>query len=99
MKLETSFKLFELKIKMRLWWMNHIVPNKKKILIGGAIFIVLAIVALSIYTYKSSHSRYFYIDMQGNKGVATNCRMIEEGLVCDRQYGGKIMVQQYWRGE
>lgn len=99
MKFETSLKLYEIKLKMRLFYMNKIKPRLKKIIIITSLILICAIVAIGIRFYINDHSRYFYIDYQGNKGVATWCGQTETGLVCDRIYGGKIIVTEYWKGK
>ena len=54
---------------------------------------------LIIYFNGIKHPRYFYIDMQGDKGVAIECKEDNGSLICNKEYGGKIIVQQYWKGE
>ena len=98
MRLETSLKLFGLKLKMRLFYMNYIKPRLKKIIITICAIVVCAGVGFGIYAYRRAHCRYFYIDYAGNKGVADWCGQTDTGLVCDRTYGGKVVVVQYWRG-
>lgn len=99
MKIETRLKLFEWRLKFQLLWMNKIRPNKKKIAIVGGIAVAGLAALIWFHNYGIDHSRYYYIDTQGNKGVATGCYSTDSALFCKRQYGGKIKVIEYWKGE
>jgi len=69
--------------------------NKKKILLIAGILVILLII---IIKDTKKPVVYYYIDWDNNRGVATQCwENKESGLFCDRGYGGKIAVKQYWR--
>lgn len=77
------------KTYLKLFWMNH----KRKVAAGAGLVILLA---GGIYLLLP-HKEYFYIDYEGNRGVAKICRATSAGLYCNREYGGNIMVQEYWQ--
>ena len=60
--------------------------------------LITALAAISIYVTAAHfiHKDYYYIDLNGNKGVAKKCWEQECGLFCDRLPNGIVQVQQYW---
>lgn len=52
-----------------------------------------------LMTRETSAAAYYYIDTRGNQGVASACWENNSGLVCERAYGGKIAVDEYWRSQ
>jgi len=80
-------------LKINLWWRN----NKKKIMCGGLIFLGLVLLGIGIWAYVYARPHYFYIDMEGNKGIAKWCKEVSAGLICQRDHGGKVLVSQYWK--
>lgn len=91
-------KLFKWQLKLKLFYINYIKPHKKKVILFTILAFVIMICGVGIYNHITDSRRFFYIDYEGNRGVSNWCRTIEAGLVCDRTYGGRIMVNQYWRG-
>lgn len=55
----------------------------------------MAVIATFVLVFTFPRKEYFYIDYEGNKGVAAECGKSNAGLWCDREFGGKIMVQEY----
>ena len=87
------------KLKLKLFFMNYIRPNKIKIAAALATLIaILAIVTASLH-YINSHRRFFYRDLNGNIGIAASCETLPQQLICDREYGGRVVVQSYWEGK
>ena len=75
-------------IIFRLWYY-------RKILIIAAIISLIIIIA-DIFLTRVTET-YYYIDFNGEVGVATECWEGGNGLICNRLYGGKQVVQQYWQ--
>lgn len=48
---------------------------------------------------ETSVAAYYYTDLNGNQGVASACWENNSGLVCERAYGGKVAVSEYWRSQ
>ncbi len=97
LKNNISLKMTELGLKLELFYFRKIIPNKTKILAVIIILCAAALITTGIIAYHNNYQRYFYIDYEGNRGVANWCGTTEAGLVCDRT-GGRIMVNQYWKG-
>lgn len=69
--------------------------SKKKIILIAAFLILLIIMVIKDIKKPVV---YYYIDWDGERGVATECwENKESGLFCKKNYGGKIAVKQYWR--
>ena len=82
---------------MKLFYNEKIKPNLKKIGAVAAGILVVGLGIVSIITWHNIHSKYFYIDMDGNKGVANMCVTSCGGLICEKG-GGHILVKQYYKG-
>ena len=83
-------KLNILRIKIKKFWICHLYGIGKYLLCAAAVaglMILLAVIA--------APKEYYYIDYNGDEGVAKNCQMVAAGLVCEKMYGGKIMVKEY----
>ncbi len=83
--------IINLIIRLKLFWMN----KRKWLIVLGAILgiiIVWAIVA------ACTTSRFFYIDWDGNSGVADKCWVDNGRLLCEKMYNGVVNVRQYWKG-
>lgn len=85
--------MLEIKLKLfRLW------IKQKQNAVRWCIAAFIAILLICIIIYKLS-PQYYYVDMNGNKGVSTKCWEGQCGLYCNRENNGKITVQQYWKGD
>jgi len=58
------------------------------------ILVVGALTAAAALYYRDDN--YFYVDLDGNEGTAQHCKVIQEGLVCERDHGA-VMVKQYYK--
>lgn len=61
------------------------------------IFLILLFAILAIILITAPKGKYYYIDYNEQQGVANKCWENDDGLYCDRIYGGKIKVLQYWK--
>ena len=84
------------KMKLILWWINF---KHKRCIIWCAAALLIGCVGTLLLTQETSTAAYYYIDLNGNQGVAKKCWENESGLICDRAYGGKITVREYWKSE
>lgn len=99
-KIRKPLWLTKVELYIRIFILNKIMP-KWKIIVASAVALLLLVIAAGagISAYNETH-RYYYIDMDGNRGTAYKCEAYEQiGLICDKEYNGKIMVRQYWRGK
>jgi hypothetical protein len=85
-KIKLGFKMFKIKF-----------PHIKRWIIS---ILCLAIVCGGLaFAFLRPTAAYYYIDYNGNRGVATKCYEQGENLMCERSYNGKVLVVEYWRGE
>lgn len=70
---------------------------KEKWIYVLTISLVLLFGMLAIILITAPNGKYYYIDYNEQKGVANKCWENDDGLYCDRIYGGKIKVLQYWK--
>lgn len=79
--------------KLRLFWYNKIKPNLLK---GVELAIVIGILIGVGYFLLKGDTVYQYVDLYGNKGVASECYKEEGLLYCKEYYGNNIIqVKQY----
>ena len=76
-----------IKIYLKLWWEKHKFHT----------LAAMVVIAVFVLVFTFPRKEYFYIDYEGNKGVAAECGKSDVGLWCNREFGGKIMVQEYWQ--
>ena len=76
---------------------NKAAMHKKVAAIIAAI--VVLITALLVIWLCTRDVKYFYVDINGNKGVADKCWSDDCGLYCSKEIGGAIQVHQYTRGK
>lgn len=91
---------FYIWMKIKLWFqkINLKYPHLKWVILGILIAGVALLISWLIFLRPVS-AHYYYIDYEGNRGVADKCWIYDGGLICNREYGGKIQVMQYWRGD
>lgn len=84
----------KIKAKMKIIYLNHILPHWRVWLVCVGITLILCCVIARIAApYKG---KYEYVDTMGNHGVATTCYIADFGLVCEEYYGqNTIQVVQY----
>lgn len=71
-------------------WKNEF--GKTTALICGILIILLGL----LFIKKCSNTVYTYVDLQGNKGVASECLIDNGKLICYEYYSnGVIEVQQF----
>lgn len=70
---------------------------KEKWIYVLTVFGILLFVMLAFIFITAPNGKYYYIDYNEQKGVANKCWENDDGLYCDRLYGGKIKVLQYWK--
>ena len=85
--------MLEIKLKLFYLWIK-----KRKNAAIGCLVALIAILLICVIVHKLS-PQYYYIDLNGNKGVSNKCWEGECGLYCRRENDGKISVQQYWKGD
>ena len=73
---------------------GYIIMRTRIKIIAG--IVALIILGLGLRLPKPSTSAFYYVDFEGQLGVAKNCWENKNGLICERAYGGKQLVQQYW---
>lgn len=81
-------------IKGRLFWYNKVKPNLKYIavLVAGILISALIIIGSKIFRKPA----YSYIDLNGNRGVASECEKNCGKLICKEYYSnGVLEVQQF----
>jgi len=88
--MKTSLLKFLLDIAM----INHRRPWLKYVIVLGIIAVIAGYVI-----WKADSRIYYYKDWDDNIGVADKCWVNEHGLICDRKYGGKIQVKEFWYTE
>lgn len=89
-----------MKIKLALLYLrfkNNFIKNGHIWIVAAALLIGMLVAWLM--TRETSAAAYYYIDTRGNQGVASACWENNSGLVCERAYGGKIAVDEYWRSQ
>ena len=93
-----KLKMLEIELKFILFYNTKVKPNIRKIKIGILISIAAFLCIIALVIWHNSKSKYFYIDYEGNTGVADWCGATEAGLIC-KTSNGRVMVNQYWRGK
>lgn len=84
----------KLKARAKILYLNHILPHWKVLLVCVALGV--ALVCVLARTAAPYEGKYEYIDLNGNRGIATDCYVTEFGLVCEQYYGkNTIQVHQY----
>jgi len=87
-----AYKNFYLWIRQELKILNLRYPFLK-----WAVGAVLVILIATAAKWKIDNGLYGYIDLDGNRGVATWCKVDNGNLICTKVFNGKVQVKQYWR--
>ena len=82
------------KIFLKAALINHRHPKLKYWIIAAIAGLLILVVGVSAL-YSNTSAQYYYVDLNGNRGVADSCWESRGQLICNRTYGGKIVVQQY----
>jgi len=82
------------KIILDIALLNHKRPWLKFVIVLG----IIAAIA-SFYILRAESRIYYYRDWDNNLGVADKCWVDSGKLICDRTYGGKISVKEFWYEE
>lgn len=98
-KLHIGLFLLDIELKIKLFFIRHIMPYWRKCMCIFAAMIALSFIVSWVVQYRTSFRAYYYIDYNDNRGVASNCWEGAAALYCNRKYNGKIKVREYWRGE
>lgn len=81
-------------IKRRLFWYNKIKPNLKYFAILAAGILISALIIIGSKIFRKS--AYSYIDLNGNKGIASFCEKDCGKLICHEYYSnGVLEVKQF----
>lgn len=89
-----------MKLKLALLYLrfkNNFIKNGHIWIVAAALLI--GIIGTWLMTRETSVAAYYYIDLNGNQGVASACWENNNGLICERAYGGKVAVNEYWRSQ
>lgn len=83
-------------IKRRLFWYNKVKPNLKYFAILGVGILISVLIIIGSKIFRKS--AYSYIDLNGNKGIASECEKNCGKLICKEYYSnGVLEVKQYVR--
>ena len=98
-KINIALKLLEAEMKIKVFFIRHIMDKWRKWLVIGVIGLTAAMCISWFMEYRAGFRNYYYLDKNGQRGVASYCWEDAGNLFCDRKYQGIAAVIQYWRGE
>ena len=93
-----SSKFLKAYKKLYLWIKQQLkILNLRYPLLKWAVVLVLGIFIVTAAKFKIDNGLYGYIDLDGNRGVATWCKVDNGNLICTKVFNGKVQVKQYWK--